>query len=171
MNLLQKISAIFLLITITCCAQKTTFSEDVVTYIENNGTANQYNYAYDELLKMLANQFPETDSNAKGWEYMNSSKDKHVSEMIALLAPVYEKNFTHDEIKSMNAFYLTDAGKQLVTDGSNLSESQKKEVNDFYSSTTGKKIMEKQPVLAAEISKVSEDWSRGLYETALSMLK
>ena len=136
----------------------------------NNGTAKQYEYAYDELLKMLSDQFPETEENAKGWKYMNSSKDKHVSEMITLLAPVYEKNFTHDEIKSMNAFYLTDAGKQLVADGSKLSEAQKQRVNEFYASVTGKKIMEKQPILAAEIGKVSEGWSRDLYETALRML-
>tara|TARA_R110000868_G_scaffold358744_1_gene620460 strand:+ start:595 stop:1110 length:516 start_codon:yes stop_codon:yes gene_type:complete len=171
MNVLQKISALFLFITITCCAQKTTFSEDVVSYIANNGTEKQYNYAYDELLKMLENQFPETEANAEGWKYMNANKEKHVSEMMALLAPVYEKNFTHEEIKSMNAFYLTDAGKQLVADGSKLSEAQKQQVNEFYASATGKKIMEKQPILAAEIGKVSEGWSRDLYETALSMLK
>lgn len=171
MKIIQKISILFLVVSMTSCAQEATFQEDVMTYIQSNGTAKQYNYAYDELLKMLSNQFPKTELNAKGWDYMNANKDKYVTDMVALLAPVYEKNFTHDEIKKMNDFYKTEAGKQLVVDGSKLTESQKKEVNEFYASPIGKKIMEKQPVLAAEISKVSEGWSRDLYETALSMLK
>ncbi|WP_158974173.1 DUF2059 domain-containing protein [Cellulophaga sp. L1A9] len=171
MKLIKNISAIFLLITLSSCGQEATFQEDVLTYIKSNGTAKQYNYAYDELLKMLGNQFPKTEENATGWDYLEANKEKHVNEILMQLAPVYEKNFTHEEIKKMNLFYTSDAGKQLVADGAKLTEAQKKEVNDFYGTETGKTIMEKQPILATEIAKVSEGWSRDLYETALSMLK
>ncbi|ADV47909.1 DUF2059 domain-containing protein [Cellulophaga sp. E16_2] len=171
MKLIKNISVVFLLITLTSCGQETTFQEDVLTYIKSNGTAKQYNYAYDELLKMLGNQFPKTTENASGWDYLEANKEKHVDEILTQLAPVYEKNFTHEEIKKMNAFYQSEAGKQLVADGEKLTEDQKKEVNDFYGSEMGKTIVEKQPILATEIGKVSEGWSRDLYETALSMLK
>ncbi|QXP54011.1 DUF2059 domain-containing protein [Cellulophaga sp. HaHa_2_95] len=171
MKLLKNFLTLFLLITLSSCGQEATFQEDVMTYLKSNGTAKQYNYAYDELLKMLGNQFPKTTENATGWDYLEANKEKYVSEMLSLLEPVYVKNFTHEEIKKMNAFYQSEAGKQLVADGEKLTEDQKKEVNDFYGSETGKIIVEKQPVLAAEIGKVSEGWSRDLYETALSMLK
>jgi hypothetical protein len=170
MKLIKIISVVFLFITLSSCGQEATFQEDVMTYLKNNGTANQYNYAYDELLKMLGNQFPKTAENSKGWDYLEANKEKHVSDILSLLEPVYEKNFTHEEIKKMNVFYQSEAGKQLVADGEKLSEKQKEEVNDFYGSVTGKTIVEKQPILATEIGEVSEGWSRDLYETALSML-
>mgnify|MGYP003638561016 FL=1 len=171
MKILYRISVLVFIVSLASCAQETTFSEDVMSYIKNNGTSKQYEYAYDELLSMLENQYPKTEENSKGWDYMNSSKEKYVTEILTLLAPVYEKNFTHEEIKKMNVFYNSEAGKQLVTGSAQMTENQKKEVNDFYATTVGKKIMEKQPILASEISKVSEGWSRDLYETALSMLK
>lgn len=171
MKLLQKISLCFLLISINSCGQEATFSEDVLSYLNNNGTSKQYEYAYDELLKMLENQFPKTEKNAKGWEYMNANKDKYVSEIVTLLAPVYQKNFTHDEIKSMNDFYQSKAGKQLVAESTKMTSEQKTALNEFYSSTIGKKIKEKQPILTKEIGVVSEGWSRDLYETALTLLK
>lgn len=171
MKLIHHLSILFLSLTLTSCAQKATFSEDVSTYIKNNGTAKQYEYAYDELITMLSSQFPKTESNAAGWEYMNANKEKYVSEILELLAPVYEKNFSHEEIKRMNEFYKSEAGKQLVADRSKMTTIQKSAMNDFYGSETGKKIMEMQPTLTKEIGTVSENWSRDLYETALSLLK
>lgn len=171
MKLIHQLSILFLLLTLTSCAQEATFSEDVLTYVKNNGTAKQYEYAYDQLITMLSSQFPKTESNVEGWEFMNTNKEKYVSEILVLLAPVYEKNFSHEEIKKMNEFYQSEAGKQLVVDRSKMSEEQKVSLNDFYSSEVGKKIIEKQPILTKEIGVVSENWSRDLYETALSLLK
>jgi len=52
-----------------------------------------------------------------------------------------------------------------------MTETQKQELNTFYNSEVGKVIIEKQMVLTQEIGKISEVWSRDLYETALSLLK
>lgn len=167
----KKIVALFFMISITSCAQDTTFNEDVVSYLNSNGTSSQYEFAYDELLTMLENQYPKSESNTKGWEYLDTSKEKYVSEMTNLLVPVYQKNFTQDELKKMADFYRSEAGKQLTADRSKMTEEQKAELSDFYKSEVGKKIIDKQPVLSKEIATVSEDWSRDLYETALSLLK
>lgn len=164
----------FIAFTLWCTpmvAQENTASEDALAYVKINGTAKQYEFAYEQLLKMLEGQYPETAANSKGWEYLNANKDKYVSEIIALLAPVYENNFSSSEIKAMNIFYQSEAGQQLLTDRTKMTDEQKQALNEFYGSATGAKIIEKQPILTKEIGAISEVWSRDLYQTALSLLK
>lgn len=171
MKILNKIYILFIAIGMTSCAQETSFSDDVTAYLEVNGSAKQYEFAYDELLKMLEQQYPKSDSNSEGWTYLMANKDKHVSEMTTSLVPIYQKNFSHDMIKKMTSFYESDTGKQLSSDPTKMTPDQKVKLNEFYTSDMGKKILEKQPLLAKEVSKASENWSRDLYETAVSLLK
>ena len=151
-------------------AQESTFSKDIADYLDNNGTMLQYEFAYGELLKMLENQFPKDENNAQGWDYLEENKSKALGEMKMLLIPIYQANFTHDEIRKMIGFYQSEAGKLLIKDRSKMTESQKEELNVFYNSAVGQKIIGKQEILSKEISKVSENWSRDLYETSLSLL-
>jgi hypothetical protein len=161
----------FLLTSVHVSAQETEFSSEVETYLESNGTLNQYEYAYDELLKMLSGQYPKSKRTVQGWKYLEGNKKKAISEMQKGLVPIYQENFERSEIKLMNTFYQSEAGVQLTTDRSQMTSAQKEELNVFYNSELGKKIIEKQPVLAKAISTLSENWSRDLYETAISLLK
>ena len=52
-----------------------------------------------------------------------------------------------------------------------MTDIQKQELNAFYNSEEGSAIIEKQTILTQEIGKISELWSRDLYEIALSFLK
>ncbi len=171
MNQLKYILLFVLSIPVFSNAQDKSYTTLVSEYLEVNGSMGQYNYAYDELLKMLNGRFPETDANAQGWKFLKENKGKAVKEMISLLEPIYKNNFTEAEITKMLAFYKSGTGKQLVADRSKMNPAQKEKLNTFYNSEIGKKIIEKQPILGTEISKVSEGWSRELYETALSLLK
>ncbi len=152
-------------------AQESDHSKDISDYLDNNGTMLQYEFAYGELLKMLGSQFPKDENNAQGWEYIEGNKSKALDEMKMLLIPIYQANFTHDEIREMIGFYKSEAGKLLIKDRSKMTESHKEELNAFYNSAVGQKIISKQEVLSEEISKVSESWSRYLYETSISLLK
>lgn len=162
---------LFLAISFNSCAQETNFSDEVAMYLESNGTLNQYEFAYDELLKMLAKQYPKSESTANGWKYLANNKEKAIAEMKLELVPIYQQNFERLEIKKMTAFYQSEAGKQLTADRTQMTAEQKEELNAFHNSDLGKKIIEKQPILAKEVSAASERWSRDLYETALSLLK
>lgn len=160
-----------LLLPLKISAQETEYTDEVKTYLLQNGTASQYEFAYDGLLKMLKKQYPETEATKKGWAYLKENKEKYVNEIITLLAPVYKAHFNKEEIKKMSNFYQSETGKQLVSDRSQMTEIQKAELNTYYNSTLGKKVIEKQGILSQEVSKISEDWSRQLYETAISLLK
>ncbi len=171
MKILNNIYILFIAIGMTSCVQETSFSDDVKAYLKANGSAKQYEFAYDELLNMLEKQYPKSESNKDGWTYLKANKDEYVSEMIVLLVPIYEKNFSQDTIKEMTSFYESDAGKQLANDPTKMNATQKTTLNKFYTSEIGEKILQKQPILTKEISKASENWSRDLYETAVSLLK
>jgi len=170
MHHLKKFLCCLLLIPMVSSAQESTYSKDIADYLDNNGTMLQYEFAYSELLKMLGSQFPKDGNNAQGWEYLEGNKSKALGDIKMLIIPIYQANFTHDEIGKMNGFYQSEAGKLLIKDRSKMTESHKEVLNDFYKSAVGQKIISKQEVLSKEISKVSESWSRDLYETSLSLL-
>ncbi len=170
MRILKPFFLLFILISLNAKAQEVDFTEEVSEYLDRNGSMNQYQYAYDELLKMFEKQYPKSENTANGWEYLEGYREKAINEMKVGLIPIYKQNFTQGDIEAMNTFYQSDTGKQLVADRSQMTETQKQELNTFYNSKVGKKIIEKQPILTTEISKVSENWSRDLYETAKSLL-
>ncbi len=145
--------------------------ETIALYLESNGTMMQYTYAYSELLRMLENQFSKKESNKQGWDYLETNREEAMAAIKAGIIPIYKTHFELSEIEEMLAFYQSETGKKLVNDRANMSEQQKQELSKFYSRPTGQKIIEKQGILTQEISTVSEEWSRDLYETALSLLK
>jgi len=152
-------------------AQDKNQTELVETYLEANGSLGQYEFAYDQLLQMLDKQYPKSEANRQGWAYLLDNKEKAVADMKSLLVPVYQSNFSQADIEQMTDFYQTDTGKQLIKDRTNMSEVQKQELNSYYNTEVGQKIIEKQSILSEAISAASENWSRDLYETAVSLLK
>lgn len=159
------------LISTAATAQEADYSSEVATYLESNGSLKQYEFAYDQLLKMLSSKYPKSESTTNGWDYLETNKKKAIAEMKKGLVPIYKENFERSEIKMMNDFYQSPTGVQLIGDRSKMTETQKEELNTFYNSELGKKIIAKQPVLSEAIGAVSENWSRDLYETAVSLLK
>lgn len=172
---MKKLKHIFyyllMLITFFSSAQDNTDWELVETYLEANGSLGQYEFAYDQLLQMLAKQYPKSEANSQGWKYLQDNKEKAVAEMKSKLVPVYRHNFSQSDIVQMTDFYQTEAGKQLIKDRANMTEEQKQELNSYYNTEVGQKIIEKQSTLSEAISTASENWSRDLYETAVSLLK
>ena len=171
MRAIKLIFLTFLMTSLTINAQDSDFPSEVSTYLESNGTLNQYGFAYDELLKMLKTQYPKSENTANGWKYLEDNREKAIAEMKTELVPIYQQNFEREEIRKMTSFYQSATGKQLTADRSKMTENQKEELNTFYNTALGKKIIEKQPLLASEVSAASERWSRDLYETAVSLLK
>jgi len=171
MRTVKLVFCFFLTISWQVNAQETDFANEVATYLESNGTLNQYEYAYDALLKMLVKQYPKSESTANGWKYLENNKKEAIAEIQMELVPIYQQHFERSEIKEMTAFYQSPTGKQLTLDRSQMTSIQKEELNTFYNSALGKKIIAKQPVLTQSIAETSERWSRDLYETAMSLLK
>lgn len=167
-----KYSVLFLfMISLNMHAQESNPAKDVSIYLDSNGAMKQYDYAYGQLLEMLVKQYPKSDQNKQGWEYLEGNKENAIAEMKEMLIPVYTKNFKNKDIQQMIVFYQSDTGKQLTNDRSKMTEDQKQELNTFYTSELGARIIKKQAVLTEEIGVISQNWSRDLYETAISLLR
>ncbi|VAW09960.1 hypothetical protein MNBD_BACTEROID03-290, partial [hydrothermal vent metagenome] len=80
MRILKPFFFLFILISLNAKAQEVDFTEEVSEYLDRNGTMNQYQYAYDELLKMLEKQYPKSDNTANGWEYLEDHREKAINE-------------------------------------------------------------------------------------------
>lgn len=152
-------------------AQDKTNGELVEIYLESSGSFGQYGFAYHQLLQMLNKQYRKSETNVQEWKYLQENKEKAVADMKSLLVPVYQQNFSQGDITKMTDFYQTKAGKQLIKDRTKMTQAQKQELNSYYSTEVGQKIIEKQSLLSKAILAASENWSRELYETAVSLLK
>lgn len=171
MNVLKCIVIFFFMISLNTYAQESKLHKDVSTYLDSNGSMMQYDYAYGQLLQMMEKQYPKSEKNKEGWQYLEDNKENAIAEMKEMLVPIYTANFDNKDIQKMIAFYQSDSGKQLINDRSKMTDAQKEELDTFYNSEVGAIIIEKQTILTQEIGKISEGWSRDLYETALSLLK
>lgn len=145
-------------------AQDTTFNEDIVTYLEMNGTEKQYSGAVDGLFTMLSRRYAHNNISQSVWlELKEKYKDKSLKSIKYLLVTPYRTTFSQDNIRRMIKFYETDAGKQMLIDPTALSTEQKSVAGDFYASDAGAKLLENKVQLEQSVSEVSEIWSRDLY--------
>jgi len=122
MRTIKLFLGLFLTISFHGYAQKIDFSTEVATYLQSNGTLNPYDFAYDELLKMSGKQYPKSEGNAKGLDFLVNNKQEAGLGVQKGLIPIYQQNFEHSEIKEMTAFYQSSTGKQLTTDPSQMTE-------------------------------------------------
>jgi len=161
----MKVSMFFLTLFYSFCfsvsAQTDDFQETVITYLNSNGTQQQYNMAYDEMFGILKEQFLNVPE--KEWSALKVGKKGRVQEVIGMLAGVYGQHFSELDIEQMTSFYKTETARKLVSGSSDLSDEDKNKINSFFESQIGKKIASKAEVLSAGIEEVSSNWSRDLF--------
>lgn len=161
----MKVSMFFLTLFYSFCfsvsAQTDDFQETVITYLNSNGTQQQYNMAYDEMFGILKEQFLNVPE--KEWSALKVGKKGRVQEVIGMLAGVYGQHFSELDIEQMTSFYKTETARKLVSGSSDLSDEDKNKINSFFESEVGKKIASKAEVLSAGIEEVSSNWSRDLF--------
>ncbi len=170
----MKIRSLFLTLFLSFCfsanAQVDVFQEEIIDFLNNNETRKQYTDAYDSMFDLLKSQFAVSNVPEDVWTDLKKNKEKSLDEIVNLLSFAYRKHFTREDINAMSIFYTSDAGKQMMSDPSVLSESQNKEISTFMNGTLGKKIDEKREDLTTDVAKISEFWSRDLFSESMSAL-
>ena len=164
------ILTLFFPICFSITAQEDPYQEDIITYLNNNGTRDQYSGAYDSMFEVLKQQFSVSNVPDNVWKDLQKDKDKSLDEIVKFLTFAYRNHFTRGEINQLNTFYQTPAAKQMTIDPSALSETEQAEITAFYSSALGKKIEEKRNDLTKDIVEISEHWSRDLFAEKMSKL-
>jgi hypothetical protein len=168
----MKIRLLFLTLFCSICfplsAQVDAFQENIIEYLNNNGTENQYGDAYEEMFDILKEQF--LDVPDKEWSELKVGKDESVQDVIKFLAFAYRKHFTEGEIVTMTNFYKTEAAKKLVAGSNDLTNEDNDKIMAFFQSDIGKKIESKGEALSVDIAEISSTWSRELFAEKMSAL-
>ncbi len=85
------------------------FREDILKLIDTTGEARTAVKQMNDAIPMLRMQ--QTDLPPQYWDKFQEKFT--VDRYAGMLAPVYQKHYTHDDIKGLLAFYETDLGRKV----------------------------------------------------------
>ena len=170
----MKIHSLFLTLFCGICfsgyGQVDAFQENIIEYLNSNGTASQYVKAYDEMFDVLKQQFVEPKVPENVWSELKEGKAESIQEVLSFLTFAYRKHFTEEDIAKMNQFYKTDAAQKMVTKTYKLTKEESEQVAAFFNSDLGQKIETKREDLSVDIAEISSHWSRELFTEKMSIL-
>lgn len=96
-----------------CHAQQTRTEKDILKLMEVNGSAANYDLAFEQIVsqfKMMKPNVPQLTWDMAKREVF----DKEIIELNKKLIPIYQKNFAPADIKQLIEFYQSPLGKKLV---------------------------------------------------------
>jgi hypothetical protein len=133
------ITALFLS-TLGLSAQDSTKVKHIRQLMELTGMAKLGNQMMTNIISSYKQSFPA--ATTEFWDAF--MKEADMSQLFEKVIPVYEQNFTDDDIQ------------QLIT---------------FYQSPVGKKMIEKMPVIMQESMQIGSEWGKQLSEKVIEKLK
>lgn len=83
---------------------------DIEKLLQATGAADMGKLMLDQLMDSLRTAMKDVPSDY--WDEFKKSAD--LNELMAEMVPIYDKNFSHAEIKDMLAFYATPTGKKVI---------------------------------------------------------
>jgi hypothetical protein len=131
----ESMKKIFLACIIIASISSSVFSQskeqDIIKFLEVSNTKLQAAQMFDLMLPNLKSMAPEAPLTF--WTMFKSKLD--IDSFINLFIPVYDKYFSHDDIK------------QLI---------------QFYESPIGKKLLDVNPLITHESYRIGEEWGQKL---------
>ncbi|NND62733.1 MAG: DUF2059 domain-containing protein [Flavobacteriaceae bacterium] len=161
---------IFSVFCFTAQAQVDTFQQDIINYLNINGTHTQYADAYEKMFDVLLPQFESANVPESFVKELKKDKEESLDEIVKFLTFAYRKHFTQEDIQQMTSFYKSKAGQKMVHKTGTLTEAENAEIAAFFGSDLGKKIEEKRTALSEDIAEISGHWSRDLFSEKMSAL-
>jgi len=70
--------------------------------------------AFTQAKQQMIQQFKSTVPDVPSEFWVEFEKELSVDELVALVIPIYDRHFALDELKAINAFYATPAGRRLA---------------------------------------------------------
>ncbi|MCH2195737.1 hypothetical protein [Kordia sp.] len=154
----------------TSKAQTDPYIDTVKHYLTINGTLEQYEGAIDAMFDILKKRFKEYNIPEAIWNELEGNKKKHVDDVKSILVSAFKAYFSLNDIKNMIVFYESGALKQMQTDKTKLTDTQRQQILNFYDSETGLKMIASRDGLAKLEGEISQQWSGDLYKSVLSKL-
>lgn len=116
---------------------QTASEQSIKQLIVETGAAEMGTMVFDQLLAQLK------AAGATDAQIAEVQKEFNVNQLVDLLVPVYQKQFTEEDVKAFLEFYQSPAGKKLV---------------------------EKQPVIMQESMVIGQQWGMGVAQKIQEIL-
>jgi hypothetical protein len=120
-----------------CRAQQTDSVKDILKLMEVNGSAAGYDLAFEQIVSQFKMMKPNVAQSV--WDSAKGDVfDKEIGYLKKDLIPVYEKNFTPEEVKQLIVFYTSPLGKKLVDGTTKISKESMQIAQPWGMSLAGK---------------------------------
>jgi len=107
---MRKIAVAFTLLLVAVSAYSQTKKEDVRALVVKMGSGDIGIQVVEALIPEFQKMLPDVPR-----EYWEKMKGKiRVGDFVELIIPIYDKYYTHEEIKELIRFYDTDVGKKTI---------------------------------------------------------
>lgn len=116
---------------------QTASDQSIKQLIVETGAAEMGTMVFDQLLGQLKS------AGATDVQLAEVKKEFNVDQLVDLLVPVYQKQFTEEDVKA----FL-----------------------EFYNSPAGKKLIEKQPMIMQESMVIGQQWGMGIAQKIQEIL-
>jgi uncharacterized protein len=108
---MKRIGAVSVIIMVFCMSLFADKNADIHTLLDLSGSGKIGIQMIDQMMQSFKTSFPSVP--AAFWEEFRSEVKE--DELVELIVPVYDKHFSHDEIKKLISFYKSPIGKKLVS--------------------------------------------------------
>jgi len=166
----------FLFLTLFCgicfsvSSQVDSFQQNIIEYLNCNGTDTQYAQAYDDIFEVLKKQFTVPEVPEEVWRELKVDKAESVQNAIVFLTFAYRNHFTEAEIIDMTTFYQTEAAQKMMLNASNISKEENVQIQTFLNSKIKKKMDAKQEALLVDIDEITRHWRTDLFAEKMKIL-
>jgi hypothetical protein len=94
-------------------AQDSAFEKDILKLMEVNGSAANYDLAFDQIVAQFKTMKPNVPQDF--WEAARRDVfNIKIKELNKKLVPVYQRAFTNEEVKQLIQFYTSPLGEKLT---------------------------------------------------------
>ena len=154
---------LFCFLIATVSFSQTSVNEGMKTYLNANGTVNYYSNVVDRMFDFLKKEYEAQNVPESVWNELSIVKEEALIEITELIIQSYEGHFSQDEMKTMLAFYDTDAGKKVLFK-EDLGPEDVNQRDAFYASALGQKIASSSESLNGILQKLTQEWSGQLFK-------
>ena len=111
-----RLMILFLSIAFFANAQKTTqYESDIIYFIELNGTMTQYRDATTQIIAIYKNNYSSHNVPDTVWEEAQLLADNTLEALKFDFVTVYQKFFTHSEIKELIELYNNPVAQKYIS--------------------------------------------------------
>ncbi|WP_124980062.1 DUF2059 domain-containing protein [Nonlabens xiamenensis] len=171
-KIIKVILSVFLCAAFAKAQDAPSYQSLMMEYFEVSGIDEEYQIAYDGMIKMLKDGYQTQDVPESIWTAYAQQGPASIAKLKGILAAEYRSIFEDKEdLKNLIKFYKSPAGQQYRKDPSGMTSSQQADLQAFMKSNTGVKLYSR----LNQINKAKQDasvyWSRELFCGVVSDLK